>query len=116
MEFALKAVALSGKSGPIFEGLQRSSLISLGKGRDRDQILAEVGVKMVFQNLSKRLGDPRADTESLVAVLNEYLHSERDKEDFLTNVRESAIALAEQLAKAQIEKTGQTTIAEAINA
>ena len=116
MDYALQAVALSGKPGPIFEGLQRSSLISLEDNRDPNQILAEVGVKMVFQNLSARLGDPRADTQSLLALLNEYLQSEEDKKDFLTEVQISAQALAEQLAKAQTEKTGQTTIAEAINA
>lgn len=43
MDYALQAVALSGKPGPIFEGLQRSSLILLEDNRDPNQILAEIG-------------------------------------------------------------------------
>jgi hypothetical protein len=53
MNFALHAVAMSGKPGPILEGLYRSDLVSLSEGRDTNLILEELAVEMAFQKVAQ---------------------------------------------------------------
>ena len=116
MEFALKAVALSGKPGPILEGLSRSGVISLAEDRSAEAILDEILVKMVFERAAQALGDPRPNTDSLERLIDDYVHSPLEKEDFLKNVQNNVNELFNVLAKTQQEATGSTTIWEATNA
>ena len=113
MDYALQAVALSGKPGPILEGLYRSDLVSLAEGRDPKLILEELAIEMAFQQVAQRLGDPRATTQNLRQILDKHIISTSERETFLEVVQFNAEEIIKTLAQVQREITGQTTIGEA---
>ena len=115
--FAIRAAALSGKSGPILKA-SRSSILRTDLTTTAGGVIDEVGQYLVLENIAALMGDPRAvpENQSSIASLKEAGLNQAEIDALQHYIKESAKETLERMGMVQRELTGATSIMELTNA
>ena len=122
VSLALRASALSGKSGPLLEVATRSFgnpylTAEEEKASGIDFSVDEIVTRIVLEGIAKRLGDPRAQPESWQQIVSDSEHLTKGQaEEILRVAREAQASAMKNMAKIQTEISGSSQIWEVINA
>jgi len=117
ISLALRAVALSGKSGPALELAKRSfgsSYLSTPNGQTLQ--VENIFNSIVLEKIAQRLGDPRANPTASFYLIEESGLTEAQKKEFFEDVNNAEKAALETMAAIQSEISGSSQIWELINA
>lgn len=111
VNFAVQAVVLSGKPGPLTEVIERRFFdVFLPDNATREEHLEGVGEALLLDRIASKLGDPRINLHRFDPWLDRQFNSSSEKEAFLTYVDSAALAELKIIAELQRTLTGSTQI------
>ena len=111
VNFAVQAVVLSGKPGPLTEVIERRFFdVFLPDSATREEHLEGVGEALLLDRIASKLGDPRINLHRFDPWLDRQFNSSSEKEAFLTYVENAALAELKVIAELQRALTGSTQI------
>ena len=118
IQFALRAAALSGKSGPIMEVANRFSGIGPERvlaNRQLD-IADELIKRVILEKVALALGDPRANPDKWKNHLDEFAKTQDVKDAVLTAIDERTRKTLSDIIEIERATTGSAVVWEKLNA
>jgi hypothetical protein len=118
LDFALRAAALSGKSGPVLLAAREAGWFSVDKARPDAEVFADVVNYLALENVAALMGDPRAlprDKASIDVLTNRGI-SQEQIQHALKTASEIARQTLKTMGEMQRDITGATSILELTNA
>ena len=117
LNLSLRAVALSEKSGPLMDFIERNyRLIGTSSNRPQQEIVNDFSTHLMLERIAEILGDPRANPEAAKKDLKISLEGFGDFEKELRAVENSVAEVLKYMSEVQQETTGSTQIWELTNA
>ena len=121
--FALRAAALSGKSGPVLATAAKELITPDSQyggethGRASDQTVpATVITRLILESVAQKMGDPRANPEAWQKYLDDFAKTEEERNDILDSIQAATRVAMEGMAEIQQQVTGSTQIRELLDA
>ena len=121
--FALRAAALSGKSGPVLATAAKELITPDSQyggethGRASDQTVpATVITRLILESVAQKMGDPRANPEAWQKYIDDFAKTEEERNDILDSIQAATRVAMEGMAEIQQQVTGSTQIRELLDA
>lgn len=118
LDFALRAAALSGKSGPVLLAAREAGWFSVDTTRPNAEVVSDVVNYLALENVAALMGDPRAlprDKASIEVLTNRGI-SQEQIQNVLKTANEIALQTLKTMGEMQRDMTGATGILELTNA
>ena len=112
---ALQAVALSEKSGPLLELLERNFRGVTVSGRPKEEIANDLFNSLVFEKVAEVLGDPRAKPQLMEPFLEDALGDPNEFQQALDHIEKAVSETLTYMSEIQQSATGSTHIWELTN-
>jgi hypothetical protein len=112
---ALQAVALSEKSGPLLELLERNFRGVTVSGRPKEEIANDLFNSLVFEKVADVLGDPRAKPHLMEPFLEDALEDPNEYQKALDHIEKAVSETLTYMSEIQRSSTGSTHIWELTN-
>ena len=112
---ALQAVALSEKSGPLLELLERNFRGVTVSGRPKEEIANDLFNSLVFEKVAEVLGDPRAKPQLMEPFLEDALGDPNEFQNALDHIEKAVSETLTYMSEIQRSATGSTHIWELTN-
>ncbi len=113
---SLRAVALSEKSGPLLDLIERNYRAITTSGRPQQDIASDYSNLLMLERIAEILGDPRANPEAAKRDLKISLESFGNYEETLKEIERGVAETLKYMSEVQQETTGSTHIWELTNA
>ena len=113
---SLRAVALSEKSGPLLDLIERNYKGIVTSDRPQQDIVSVYSNLLMLERIAEVLGDPRANPENANRYLKKSLEGFGDYEEILKEIERGVAETLEYMSEVQQETTGSTHIWELTNA
>lgn len=117
LDFALRAAALSGKSGPVLIAAREAGWFSVEESRPDAEVVADVVNYLVLENVAALMGDPRAlpSDEDSIDVLSKRGMNQEQIQNVLSTANKIAFETLKAMGEMQRDLTGATSILELTN-
>ena len=113
---ALQAVALSEKSGPLLELIEKEYRAVTTSGRPKEEIANDLFRYLVLEKVADVLGDPRARPARVERFLEDFLGDQGQFQKSLDSIEKAVSETLTQMSEVQRSATGSTHIWELTNA